>query len=271
MLNKNLPLSDKLVLITGASQGIGAETAKASASEGAHVILIARTHSLLDAVAANITSKGGKATVFAVDLANATESNEVMLRILNELGTPDVVIHNAGSGSWYYTEDTSNEQLEQFMAIPFMAAFRITHDLLPTMLKRNSGQIIFIHSPASLMPWGGASAYVSARYALRGFNKALSIDLRHTNICVTSVMPGLVDSNYFSNNPHTFERLPTITRLYPHLTTQHVAKAIIAAIKRRRRTVILPFLLKLTVFLHKVMPDLVEWLVKVTSHKRIIK
>ena len=264
-------LSNKLILITGASQGIGAATAKALGNEGAHVILLARTQDLLEQIANEIISAGGNASVFTVDLANVAATTKVMSHILSEFGPPDVLIHNAGSGDWFYTEETPIEQLDQFMALPFAAAFRITHALLPAMLQQNNGQIIFINSPASEIPWAGASAYIASRWALRGYNKALAIDLRNTGICVTSIIPGQVDSNYFANNPNVLKRLPKNARYYPVQSTQQVATAIIKAIKCRQSEVILPWLLRLTFILHNLMPKLVEWMAKKASHQKIYK
>jgi len=88
----------------------------------------------------------------------------------------------------------------EMMAMPYFAAFYITRALLPAMLRRGSGHLVYVNSPASLVAWPGAAAYTAARWALRGFAEALRADLRGTRLRVSSVIPGKVSSSYFAHN-----------------------------------------------------------------------
>jgi short-subunit dehydrogenase len=139
------------------------------------------------------------------------------------------------------------------------------------MLRRNSGQIVNMTSPAAYMPWPGASAYTAARWAMRGFSGALRADLSGTGIGVTLVAPGRVDTAYFANNPGSEERIPTIARIYGTLTPQQVGAAIAQAVEREQREVIVPFTLRLTIMLHNVLPGPIDWVLAKTGWKRSLQ
>jgi uncharacterized protein len=149
-------ITGKLVLVTGASSGIGAATAKAMAKAGGHLVLLARRKDALDQVAAEIASAGGEARTHPVDVADADAVVAVAKQITEELGTPDIIINNAGAGRWRFVDETSPAEAVEMMAVPYFAAFNVTHAFLPAMLKRNSGHIVNISSVGSRFVWPGA-------------------------------------------------------------------------------------------------------------------
>lgn len=261
-------VNGKLILITGASSGIGAASARSVAMHGADVILLARGVDALNAVAAEIAQFGRKAHVFPVDLADSAATTAVCERIKREVGVPDVIFNNAGVGRWLYVEETDSAELQQMIAVPYLAAFNVTKAFLPEMLARNSGWIVNITSPAAFMAWPGATAYVTARWAMRGFSEALWADLHTTQIGVTLLVPGEVDSPYFDNNPGARERLPRIGRLYKTLSAEEVAAMFLSALNREKRYLIRPRLLALTFWWVRLFPGMVQWLVVRTGHKR---
>jgi len=258
----------RLVLVTGASSGIGAATARAFARKGARVLLLARTRSALDAVAAGIVAEGGEADAFPVDVSDAGAVAEVARAILHGHGAPDVVINNAGSGRWLFAEETPPEEAVQMMAVPYFAAFYVTRAFLPAMRARGTGRIVNVTSPAAFAVWPGATAYTVARWAMRGFSEALRADLHGTGIGVTLVTPAAVRSQYFEHNPGTAERLPRIARLFGSLTPEEVADGIVRATERDRHRVFLPFRTRLGVLAHKWFPRPVDWLLIRTGWNR---
>jgi NADP-dependent 3-hydroxy acid dehydrogenase YdfG len=139
-------VKDKVVVVTGASSGIGAATAKAMAKTGGRVVLLARSRELLDKVANEIGSSGGKVRGYQVDLADAETVAAVAERITAEFGTPDIIVNNAGAGKWLFVDETTPAEALQMMAVPYFAAFNVTHAFLPAMLKRNSGHLVFVSS-----------------------------------------------------------------------------------------------------------------------------
>jgi short-subunit dehydrogenase len=261
-------IKEKVVVVTGASSGIGAATAKAMAKAGGRVALLARSKDLLDQVAAEISSAGGVARGYLVDLADADAVAVVAKQITEELGTPDIIINNAGAGKWLFVDETTPAQAVQMMAVPYFAAFNVTHAFLPAMLSRNSGRFVFVSSVASRFVWPGATAYIAARWAVRGFSEALRADLDGTGIGVTLYESGVVTSEYWKHNPGSRERVPKIAKMVPDVTPEQVANAIVVAVERNRRHVVIPFMMKMTCWNHALFPWAVQWLMTKTGYHR---
>ena len=265
-------INGRLVLITGASSGIGAATARAVARAGGRPILVARTRSALEAVAAEIRAAGGQTWVYPADLADPAAVEEAASQIMREVGVPDILIHSAGAGRWLFVEETTAAEAMQMMAAPYFTAFYTTRAFLPAMLQRRSGHIVAINSPVSRCVWPGATGYAAARWALRGFTEALRADLHGTGLRVTAVVPGLVTSAYFDHNRGALERAPKIGRLVPSLTPEQVAAGSLWAIEHNRREHVMPLMLRLFYWLHGLAPGLVEWLLVRTGwHRRDLK
>ena len=240
----------KLVLVTGASSGIGRATAELFARRGARVLLMARSIAKLDEVAAGIRAAGGSAATFAVDLARASQVDSAAAAILTAHGTPDIVVNNAGAGRWKPFVETSTDEARHMMELPYLAAFAVTRAFLPAMLKRKSGRIAFVTSPGSFMVWPNASAYIAARFALRGFAEALRSEVRRSGIGVTLVTLGPVASPYWEHNPDSRRYMPRrLPLLMPELTVGQAAETIVGAVSAQRRVVVRPWVLRLVIAL----------------------
>ena len=264
-----MKLEGCLAVITGASSGIGAATAHHLARRGVRVALLARTQADLEKVADEIRRAGGQAHPYPVDLGDGDAAERVAHRIIAELGPPEILINSAGAGRWLFVEETTPAEALEMMAAPYFAAFFMTRAFLPEMLKRNRGAIVNINSPAARMPWPGATAYASARWALFGFTEALRADLHDTGLRVTSVVLGKVNSPYFTRNAGAEERIPGIGRLIPVLTPEQAATVVVRALERNQREVWSPFLLWLFALAHHLWPQLVEAIVNRTGwHRR---
>lgn len=259
----------KTVLITGASYGIGAATARAFGRRGAHVLLLARTQSALEEVACDIRASGGAASVYPVDLTDARAVEDVARQTLAATGPPDILLSNAGAGRWLFIDETTPEEAVAMMAMPYFAAFYVTRAFLPAMRARGSGHLAYVNSPASLVAWPGAAAYTAARWALRGFVEALRAELHGTRLRVTTIIPGVVATTYFEHNPGVLERVPGLARwLLPVLTADQAAAAIVRGIERGRREIVLPGRLRLLYAVHAVAPGLVRYLTILTGARR---
>ncbi|MCI0578236.1 MAG: SDR family NAD(P)-dependent oxidoreductase [Chloroflexi bacterium] len=260
-------IADRVAVVTGASSGIGRATALAVAGKGGRVALLARRQAALEEVAAEIAAGGGTAWCYPVDLTDAAAVAGVAQAIQADVGTPDVVVNNAGSGRWWAVEETEPAEVVATMAMPYFGAFYVTRAFLPGMLRRGSGHIVNLTSPAAYTALPGAAAYAVARWAMRGFTQVLRVELHGTGIGVTLVVPGLVSSEYFENNPGTLERLPGMGRLY-QVTPEQVARAIVRGVEAGRGQVVVPFALRLTLGLHRFFPGLIEWPVIRTGWRR---
>jgi short-subunit dehydrogenase len=261
-------LDDRVALVTGASSGIGAATARALASEGAHVCLLARTEGALRDVADDVRTAGGTATVYPIDLADFEAVEALADDVERDVGTPDVIVNNAGAGRFRPIEETSPEEAMDAMRVPYGAAFAVTRAFVDGMIDRGDGTVVTVTSAAAYAPWPGATAYAAARWAMRGFAAALRADLQETGVGVLSVVAGEVDSPYFDHNPGSRERLPAIAKLFPTLTPEDVADAIVDGLREDRRTVIVPGRLAAVVWLHRLFPRLVDELVVRTGWQR---
>ncbi|KTG28678.1 SDR family NAD(P)-dependent oxidoreductase [Haloferax profundi] len=261
-------LTDRIVLVTGASSGIGAATARAFGREGAHVVLLARTESKLVEVAEEIIDHGGTATPYPVDLTEPDAVAKVADTIRDEVGHPTIVVNVAGSGEFLAIEETTPDDARRMMAAPYFAAFDVTRTFVPHLLARNEGHIVNLTSAAAMAPWPGSVAYATARWAMRGFTEALQADLRDTDIVVTLVVAAEVESPYWEHNPGSRERLPSISRLFPLLSPEDVADAIVESVVESRRTVLIPRRFRVVATLHRLFPRPIEWLVGKTGWRR---
>jgi uncharacterized protein len=253
-------MAAKLVLVTGASSGIGEATAKRYGASGAHVLLLARSASKLEAVAEEIRKAGGTATAFPVDLAKPAAMSDVAALITREIGTPDILINNAGTGRWLPLVETSAEDARAAIEVPYLAAFDLTRAFLPAMIARGRGGIVFITSVASYLAWPNASAYIAARRAVAGLAEALQSELRRTAVFVTLVVFGNVTgTGYWEHNPGSLDYLPETTNptLIPNLTPEEAAAAIMDGAERKASFVVKPPIFRALFLLNAVAPGLV--------------
>lgn len=257
------------VLVTGASSGVGAAIAKAMARAGAgEVILLARNEDDLRSVATEITTWGGRARIYPVDLSDADQTSAIAQRIRDEVGTPDVLVNNAGSGQWKFLEDTSPTEVRDMMAVPYFAAAWLTRAFLPAMRARNSGHIVNMSSAASRFVWPGATAYIAARWAMRGLTEALRADLSGSRIGVTLYESGVIESPYWLHNPASRERVPKIGKMIPVLKPEDVGKAVVAGVRGNKRLIVIPFMMKTIYLQNALFPWLVQWLMTATGYHR---
>jgi short-subunit dehydrogenase len=252
-------MASRLVLVTGASSGIGAATARRFGASGARVLLLARNEERLNEVAKAIRQAGGSAMSYAIDLADSNAIAELSSRIERESGTPDVLINNAGTGRWLPVAETSAEEAFAMIEVPYLAAFNLTRAFLPKMIARQTGAIACVTSPASYLVWPSAGAYIAARHALLGFTESLRTDLKGTGISVTLVVLGLVESPYWEHNPGSREHVPGMSPTIARpLTSGEAAEAIFAGVEARKRTVVKPAIFRALFLLNAIAPRLVS-------------
>ena len=248
----------KLVLVTGASSGIGEATAKLYAENGARVLLLARSEERLGRVAEAIGRNGGAASAFPVDLASPEAVAETAARIKREHGTPDILINNAGAGRWLPLLETSPVEARDMIEVPYLAAVYVSRAFLPEMVARRSGAIACITSPASYLAWPNACAYIAARHALRGFTEALRSEVKGKGLKVTLVVLGTVETPYWQHNPGSREHVPATNQtLMPTLSVEEAAATILNGIAAGKTTVVKPGLYRALFLLNALAPGLI--------------
>lgn len=263
-----MKLEGALCVVTGASSGIGRATAFSLAQKGARVVLVARNAQALELLEGEIRSAGGTAWAYPTDLTQPTGVAELGHRVLEQQGTPQVLVHSAGAGRWQFLDDTPLEELHQLMATPFWAAAYLTRELLPAMRQANRGVILSVCSPVSRLAWPGATGYAASRWALHGLTEALRADLWRTGLQVCAFFPGKVDSEYFQRNPDTEQRIPLVGRLIPTSTPQQVAVRLVRALEREEELVFFPWMLGAFDGFARWFPGLARYLAWRTGHAR---
>jgi short-subunit dehydrogenase len=181
-------LVGEIALVTGASSGIGAATARELAREGAAVVLAARRASELEAQAQWIRSQGAEAVAVPTDLADAAQVSRVADRAVEAFGRVDVLVNAAGANWSRALVATSPEDVTRMVEGNLLGSIRLTHELLPGMLARHHGAIVTVGSLAGRVAM--EPLYSATKYGLRGFSLALRRQLAGTGVSVSLVSPG---------------------------------------------------------------------------------
>lgn len=190
-------IKNKIVWITGASDGIGKELAIQMAKEGAKIILTARNEEKLTEVKNSLA--GEEHWVFPMDLMKTNEIPQAVNEILSLTGKVDILINNAGISQRSLAEETSLEVDRKIMELDHFAVVTLTKSLLPQFIKQKSGHIVTISSVAGKFGVPMRTAYSAAKHAVIGFMDALRGEIHKYNINVLVVTPGSVKTNISVN------------------------------------------------------------------------
>ncbi|MDX2437645.1 MAG: SDR family NAD(P)-dependent oxidoreductase [Acidobacteriota bacterium] len=261
------PSERRVAVVTGASSGIGEATARLLAADGWRVVLVARRAERLQGLADDIGAAGGEAMVEALDAADGLAVDAMAERVFSQWGSPSLVVNSAGAGVWRFLEETAPAQTVEMIGAPYLAAANICRAFMAGMLAAGRGHFIHIGSPASLMPWPGATAYTASRWALRGLHEALCMDLIGTGVTSSLVYFGEVSSGYFEANPDSRQYIPAIGRWVPLSTPESCAEVVLGVVRRPRRVVFHPFQLRLMWWLANLSPGPTRWLIARTGRR----
>jgi len=190
--------STSVVVITGASSGIGEALAVQCAARGATVVLVARRADRLATVADAVRAAGGTPLVIVADVSNEADCDRVVRTTVEQAGTIDVLVNNAGRGNCASVEDTPTDQLQSMMAVNLYSIFWLTARVLPIMKAKNAGSIINVASVAGKMGFPFNAAYVAAKHAAVGFTASLRAELLSYSIDATVVCPDGVTTEWGS-------------------------------------------------------------------------
>ena len=185
-------LQNKIALVTGAGKGIGKAIALALAAEGVQVGLLARTEKDLEAVADEIRGKGGKAAFATADISKIDEVNVAVAKISADLGPIDILINNAGTGTFGKFLELEPEVWENQIRINLFGVYYATRAVLPQMIERKSGDIINISSTAGKSGAAVTSAYSASKFGVFGLSESLMQEVRKHNIRVTALAPSTI-------------------------------------------------------------------------------
>ena len=183
----------KVVLLTGASSGIGEALAVAIAEKGAIVGLLARRETLLVDLAKRCEVAGGKARIFACDVVDTDTVQNAADKLRSEFGHIDILIANAGiGGNNQETRDLQPEAVKEVIDINLLGAVNSVHAVLTQMLERGSGQLVAISSLAGFRGLPKSAAYSASKAGMTAFFESVRLDVQHKGVAVTIIQPGFI-------------------------------------------------------------------------------
>jgi len=187
-------LKDKVAVVTGASQGIGRETALALAQAGAKVVVAARNEEKLAALVAEITAAGGEAFAVKMDVADAEQVKAGFKQVIEKFARLDILVNNAAVTRDGLAMRMKKEDWEAVLQTNLTGAHLCIQQALPTMMKARAGRIINISSIVAQMGNAGQANYVAAKAGLIGLTKAIAIEIASRGITVNAVAPGFIET-----------------------------------------------------------------------------
>jgi short-subunit dehydrogenase len=237
-----MELCGRVCLVTGATGGIGRAVAERLAARGARLVLTAR-HG--DAVSSLAAATGGRA--LPADLTEPDERDG----LVRQAGPVDVVVHAAGEGHLGVCAKLAPERLEHLVALNVTAPIELTDALLPGMLERGRGHIVFVGSIAGRVGRGREAAYAATKGAVSVFADSLRAEVRGTGIEVLLVTPGAVATRFFEHRGTPYDR-----RWPRPVSAERVAEALVDGIEAGRAEITVPRWLDLPVRLRGAAPGL---------------
>jgi len=229
---------DKTVLVTGASSGIGRLLAVRFAREGAcAVALVARREAQLAEVAREVQALGARALVLPCDVGDRAAVLATAKTALAELGAVDVLVNNAGYGHHRRFLAWDLDDMERMLRVNFLGSLYWTKALLPQMVERRQGWIVFVASVAGKLAVPEESAYAASKFAMVGFAEALSIEVEDAGVHVLTVCPGTVRTDFFDEE--ALARMPPISRRMM-IEPEVLIDAIFQGLARGKREITVP-------------------------------
>jgi short-subunit dehydrogenase len=189
-----MELQGTSVVVTGASSGIGAATARALAARGAVVGLVARRRDRLEEVLADCRAHSPDSRLWAADLSDLSAAETVAREAVDAFGGLDVLVNNAGAPKRRHVRDLTAAEVEEVMNINFFSPVRMMLTVLPSMLERGRGMIVNVGSMAGRIGVPTEAAYSASKFALGGWSEGCALDLAGTGVEIRLVSPGAFET-----------------------------------------------------------------------------
>ncbi len=261
---------NQVVIITGASSGIGAATAKLFAKEGAKTVLVSRNKQKLQKVAREINSFGGDPLIVPTDVAIQKQVAIMVSQVLDEFGHIDVLFNNAGTsfvGS--VGQDDFTKNLEKMIQVDFLGTVHVTKAVLPILKKQNSGHIINMSSVVGKKAFPKFTGYSSVMHAISGFTDGLRQELGDTPIGVSVIHPALTQTALLEQvNP---DDMPAPFKAMTPMLPEQVARAVVDGVFHKRRKIVVPFQPKLLLLLDALSIKWADWFIRMISRPGVAK
>ena len=257
-------MKDKVVVITGASKGIGAELARQLAAKGSKLVLAARSENELEEVAAACKKLGASVVTVKADVTTERDCQAIIAGALVAFGRLDALVNNAGATMWARFDDIEDmEILKRIMDVNYMGAVYCTKHALP-LLKQSKGLIVGISSLAGRTGVPTRTGYSAAKHAMTGFFDSLRIELEDSGVAVTMIYPGFVATGIRENatGPDGKPILVSPVKEGEVMSVEDCARRIVTAMERREREVVMTARGKIGLILKVFAPSLIDRLAR---------
>jgi short-subunit dehydrogenase len=251
-----------VILITGASAGIGAATARLFAQNGYRVALAARRIERLQALADEIQAKGGEALPVQADLSRLEDAESLARGAIDHFGQVDILFNNAGFGRLQWLENLDpHKDIQAQLQVNLVGLIQMTQAVLPHMIERRSGHIINMGSIASFIGTPTYSAYAASKFGVRGFSEALRREVGVFGVRVSGIYPGGVETE-FAGVAGIQRKTGFSTPPFLELSAEQVARAVLRLARRPRRAMIIPGVMRVATWANTLSPALLDWAVE---------
>lgn len=252
-------MKSKVVIITGASSGIGLAVAFECARRGAKVVMAARSLEKMNEYAETLRQQGGGVLTVKADVSKEEDCRNLIETTVREFGVIDILINNAGVSMRALFEDLKLEVVKQVMETNFWGTVYCTKYALPYIIKQ-MGSVVAVSSVTGYAPLPARSAYAASKYAIHGFMETLRMEMKRKGVHVMIAAPGFTSSNIrnaaLNAEGHPQGESPRDEKKM--MSAEEVACHIVNGIIDRRRTVLLTTLGKMTVLCYKLFPVFTE-------------
>ena len=253
---------DVRALVTGASSGIGRSLALRLAREGAELGLVARRADELERVAAEIRAAGGRACVLPCDVEEPTQVANTAAAAVDALGGVDLLVNNAGYGHHRRFLEWDLADMERVMRVNYLGALYFTKALLPQMVERGRGWLVFMASVAGKLGVPEESAYAASKFAMVGLAEALSIEVEDAGVHVLTVCPGVIRTPFF--DAEALERMPAAAKR-GMVEPEALCDAIVRALTRGARELTYPRHIAIAYAFRALLPGFLRHQIKRTT------
>jgi short-subunit dehydrogenase len=258
MGSSKMQLSGKVVVVTGASMGIGEAIAKMFADDGASVVLLSRDAERAEAARGRI-GHTERTLALACDVRNREEVDRVLGLTLHHFQRIDVWINNAGHGILDSVTNVDMAACRETFETNFFGAVEAMQAVIPVMKQQGSGTIINVSSVAGHIALPFHAVYSATKFALNAIGKAARIELKSSGINVMTVCPGYVRTDFGANAIKGKEPKEVRPAQVRGITVERVAKAVLRGYLKQKREVVVPWIMHPVIKLYQLFPGLVEW------------
>ena len=258
---------EKVVLITGASSGIGRASAIKFAKKGAKIILVARNKIKLDKVQSDLNVFNTTTLVCECDVSDKSQVQSMSKKVLEKFGSVDILVNNAGFAIYDSVANLSIEEIESQMATNYFGMVYCIKNFLPSMIQQKSGHIVNVASVAASFGLPGIAPYCASKFAMLGFSEGLKHELKGTGVGITVVSPIMVRTNFFDHP--SFENMPKYSPT--SLSPETVANAVLKAANSPRLEIIVPSVVRGAVWAKETFPYLINPLLGSAFSKQLNK